>query len=461
MAVRTDSLSLLASFQSSYTDLVRYLARRTGSAESARDAAHDTWLRVADMARAGLGPQLQEEGEARAYLFAVARNLVIDQQRRDGLEHRHVARQAPYAHSPDVAESAMYRQAITAVEGALAALPERARHVFVRNRLHGEDQAALAAEFGVSRNMIERDMMLAMDRVQVAMEQWCGGGGTPPAHAADVLGAKGTAVATGPASASRAGRRRSLSALLGVAGVAVGGLGGWRWWQWAVPQWQQVASTGHGQTLRRPLPDGSILTLDAQSRVAMAYYAARRSVRLLEGAAFFEVAHQPECPFAVDVPRDPAAAGLPGDVRITVLGTRFGVERGVGGAVRVQVESGRVRVETLGGAGQPVRARDLGAGDDWQIDSRREVALGHLSDPGAAAGWRHGVVVFDSAPLAEVVERLRRYLPRPVEFDGAAAVLRLSGQVQIAQAEDFVRALPSVMPVGARLRNGRWYIQKI
>ena len=446
MAAGTEPFSLLASFQASYADLVRYLARRTGSAESARDAAHDTWLRVADMAREGQGPQLDGEGEARAYLFTMARNLVIDQQRRDGMQHRHAACQTPAPTAPDVAEAAMYRQAITAVEGALAALPDRARQVFVRSRLHGEDQAALAAEFGVSRNMIERDMMRAMDQVQGAMERWGSG------HAA--------------ALSARGGRRRSLAALLGMAGLAVGGLGGWRWWRLAVPQWQQTASTGHGKTLRQPLPDGSVLTLDAQTRVALAYYAGQRSVRLLQGAAFFEVAHDPGRPFVVDVPGDVPgdaddAGAAAGGVRITVLGTRFGVERAANGAVQVQVESGRVRVQTLDAAGQPVQSHELAAGDGLRTGGGRGAVLSRLPEPGAAAGWRHGSVVFDAASLAEVVERLRRYLPRPVDVDGAAAGLRLSGQVRIAQAEDFLRALPGVVPVRSRLSGGRWHVEAI
>ena len=202
----------------------------------------------------------------------------------------------------------------------------------------------------------------------------------------------------------------------------------------------------------------SVLTLDAQTRVTMAYYGGLRSVRLLEGAAFFDVAHDPGRPFVVDVPMDAAA---PRGVRITVLGTRFGVERGVRGAVQVQVESGRVQVATLDGEGQPGQTHELGAGDGLRMAAGQRAALSRLPNPGAAAGWRHGAVVFDAVPLGEVVERLRRYLPRPVDVRGAAAALPLSGQVQISQAEDFIRALPSVVPVRSRLRHGEWQIDII
>lgn len=425
-AAPSSSSPLLASFRDSYRDLVRYLARRTGCAEEARDVAHDTWLRLADMDLRGSPPPLCE-AEARAYVFTMARNLVTDRRRHDSVAQRHAQALPGVGQGvPDESEALMYRQAIDAVEAALATVPERARQVFLRHRVNGENQGALAAEFCISRNMVERDMMLAMDLVQVAMERWHGG-----------------------ASATvRQGRRRALSALLGVAGLAVPGALAWRWWRIAVPEWQQAAATGHGQTLRQPLPDGGSVTLDAQSRVQLAYYAAQRGAQLLAGAAFFAVARDEGRPFVVHVPRGQGA------VRITVLGTRFGVERLPGDAVEVQVESGRVRVEALDAQGQVRSAHALADGEVLRVEG----ATVRQRDGAPAAPWRDGLVVFADVPLADAIERLRRYLPRPVELDAEAARLRLSGQVRIAQAEDFVRALPSAVSVSTWLDAGRWRI---
>lgn len=441
------SSALLVSFRDSYRDLLRYLSRRTGNADDARDVAHDTWLRLADMDRRGERPVVCE-AEARAYVFTMARNLVIDRQRHAGVVARHALSERPWnaglgaviAHGPDECEALMYRQAVDAVEAALATLPERARQVFLRHRVNGEDQGTLAADYGISRNMVERDMMLAMDRVQAAMEHWHAAGHAPGAVAAH-------------GAAARKGRRRSLAALLGVAGLAVGGLGAWQWWRMAMAQWQQVASTGRAQTLRdHPLPDGSRVTLDAHSRVHMAYYAGLRRVHLVAGAAFFDVVRAPERPFVVEVLGDATR----GAVRVTVLGTRFGVERSAGG-VDVQVESGRVRVESIGPEGSVVATRELGDGQALRVQPGLPVAQA-ASPTHAAAAWRHGVLAFADTPLAEAVERLHRYLPRAVHVDTRAAALRLSGQVRIAQAEDFVRALPAVVPVQVRLVDGQWQV---
>ena len=436
--------ALLESFRTSYRDLLRYLVHRTSSADEARDLAHDTWLRLAELAEQGALPAVPEGSEARAYLFAMARNLSTDRQRRDGVALRHAAAfPARERASPDATEALMYGQAISAIEAALGGLPERARQVFLRHRVQGEDQSVLAAEYGVSRNMIERDMMRAMDCVQAAMERWHGG--------------TKAAVAPQPV---RSGRRRSLAALLGIGGmVATGGL---HWWREAMPQWQEALSTGQARLLRQVLPDGSVLTLDARSRAQATYYTASRRVRLLAGAVFLDVVRDVGRPFIVQTIAAPEAPDAP-RVRVTVLGTRFGVERLPDAGVEVQVESGSVRVETLDADGRVRDARTLSDGESLRVRAGPPGAAtaGVFEATGAAAdvaSWRHGVLVLSDMPLSAAVERLLRYLPRPVEVDPRVAGLRLSGQVRIAQAENFLRALPDIVPVRSVLSGDRWTI---
>ncbi|MDP9899245.1 sigma-70 family RNA polymerase sigma factor [Variovorax ginsengisoli] len=441
---------LLESFRLSYRDLLRYLAHRTGSADDARDLAHDTWLKLAELAQQGALPSMTEGSEARAYLFAVARNLCIDRQRRDQVAHRHAqAHPGSEAGGPDATEALMYRQAVTAIEAALAGLPERPRQVFLRHRVHGEDQSALAAEYGVSRNMIERDMIRAMDLVQAAMERW---------HASSIANAVPATPAAPTMAMRRGGRRRSLAALLGVAGLTAG-LGGWQWWRVAVPQWQELVSTGLGRSLRRVLPDGSVMTLDARTQVRAAYDAADRRVRLMAGAVFLEVVRDARRPFVVDVPGERAADGSGPTVRITVLGTRFGVDRLSGKAVDVQVESGRVRVDVLDAAGRVQGTQTLHDGEALRVfPGAAGGAFARMALATEAAAWRHGMLALSDMPLDDAVARLERYLPRPVAVDARVAGLRLSGQVRIAQAEDFLRALPDILPVRSTLEAGRWAI---
>ncbi|WP_406624390.1 sigma-70 family RNA polymerase sigma factor [Acidovorax sp. SDU_ACID1] len=308
---------LLHEFPLHYESLVRFLRRRLGCDEQAREVAHDTWMRLAERPAAGAEPI----GDARSYFCTVAANLHLDQHRRTQWLQSHLAQTADTGagatHAPDVADGVMYRQALAALDAALAALPARARAVFEAHRIHGECQAGIAARLGVSLGTVERDLAVAGDRVEAALHRWRGDKALPT---------------------SAKGRRKSLASLLGLGAVGVLGWQGWRHWQAQALQWQAAFATPRGQRLNRALPDGSLLALDADSRAEVAFDARRRAVRLLQGAAFFEVCAEAARPFVVDA----------GGVTVTVLGTRFGVELDPAGGVLVQVESGRVRVERGG-----------------------------------------------------------------------------------------------------------------
>ena len=427
----TFTRALLAGFDRAYADLLRVATRSTGSREEAGDLVHDTWLRLAEHAR-GLpaerhGEAPQAPRDAAAYLAVMAQHMALDAQRRRQRHGRYLDaavlhEQLAPSHAPDAADSVMYRQALAALEAALAGLPARGRAAFVAHRVHGERQPEIAARLGVSLNTVERDLIQAQACIEDALHRWRG---TRP----------------GSADTRRAGRRRSLGALLGLAGMGVGGSVGWRQWQLyrdTHVQWQAHWSSTRGQLARHGLPDGSSVLLDAQSSAEVRYFAVRRAVTLARGAAFFDVARDPGRPFTVQ------ARG----VRVTVLGTRFGVEVAAGAdgreRVTVQVESGRVRVEP-GAGGQ---ACELGAGQGLQVEGATVTQT--QAPPGDAALWRHGELAFAGSTLGEALQRLSRYAPFTLAATPEAARLPLSGRVRIAQARAWVRALPRALPVQVR-----------
>ena len=422
--------ALLSGFDRAYADLMRVAARSTGSREEAGDLVHDTWLRLAEHVRgmpgdkAGGATAEEAPRDATAYLAVMAQHMALDAQRRRQRHLRYLDEAAVHAqlapsHAPDVADSVMYRQALAVLEDALAGLPERSRAAFVAHRMHGERQPAIAERLGVSLNTVERDLIQAHACIEDALRRWRG---------------------RSPADAQRAGhggRRRSLGALLGLAGVGLGGAAAWQQWllyRQTHVQWQANWSSARGQQVRHGLPDGSSLLLDAASSARVQYFSARRMVTLVQGAAFFEVARDEQRPFMVE------AAG----VRVTVLGTRFGVDIEEGGQsgqrVSVQVASGRVQVQTLGADARSWQTHELGAGQGLRLE--RGAVVRTQAASGAAAAWRDGELVFADTTLGEALQRLGRYAPFELQATPEAARLPLSGRVRIAQAHAWVRALP-------------------
>lgn len=251
-------------------------------------------------------------------------------------------------------------------------------------------------------------------------------------------------------------RRRVLLGLA-LAGVGVAGLaGGNAWWQWrrAQPLFAQTWRTGPRQLLRVQLPDGDVgvelarmplthpgteLTLSARSALRAALYRNRRETELLAGEARFDVAHDAARPFVVHT-----RAG-----RVEVMGTAFTVADH-GRAVSVAVERGRVRFVPAAQPGQVVAAPPVELGVGEQITVRDGDPDGVVRRIAAAdvGAWRSGWLVFDDAPLAEVVPAINAFRDAPLVLaDAPTARLRLTGRFRATDERALLVALQAMLPL--------------
>ncbi|MFT3763137.1 MAG: FecR domain-containing protein [Pseudoxanthomonas sp.] len=199
--------------------------------------------------------------------------------------------------------------------------------------------------------------------------------------------------ANGRRHARRPMRRRLLAGVAAVAACLALAL--WLPSQWL--DWQADHRTDAAVS-RLTLDDGSQVALDAGSAIAVDYAADRRQVRLLRGAAWFEVAHGDARPFVVQ-----ARQG-----RIRDIGTAFSVQL-ADDATLARVSSGEVEVQA--GAAAPHR---LGAGQG--AGYRRDGVLFALADtaPDDVAPWRNGEILFDDTPIDQALRELSRYRAHPL-----------------------------------------------
>ena len=168
---------------------------------------------------------------------------------------------------------------------------------------------------------------------------------------------------------------------------------------WFVPDirlhMQADQLTATGEVRRMSLADGSMVTLDAESAIAVDLTTNARTIRLLKGRALFEVAPDKARPFVVET----------GDAAARALGTRFEVSR-YADHTEVTVIESHVAVRCLHCAAQ----RDeiaLAPGDKAEV-SDAGIQSGR-TDPATAAAWTEGMLVFDAVPLADAIEELQRY----------------------------------------------------
>ena len=196
--------------------------------------------------------------------------------------------------------------------------------------------------------------------------------------------------------------------------------------------------TGTAEQRNVLLSDGSIVHLGPESAIAVSYNADRRQVNLLQGEAFFEVAHDAGRPFTVKAQNTGTTdIGTAFDIRLSERDTDIAVKQGL------------VRVDTLA-ASNPASAR-LAAGDWARVDATGRMERGSIS-PEDIASWMRGQLIVKNQPAREVIDRLRPYYHGLilVEGDGLARQT-LTGVYNLADPIGALRAVAQAQ--GATLRQ--------
>jgi transmembrane sensor len=157
--------------------------------------------------------------------------------------------------------------------------------------------------------------------------------------------------------------------------------------------------TGMGDTRVVALKDGSVITLNTESQIAINFSDKERAVQLIRGEVTFDVAKDPGHPFIV-------AAG---ETRVRVVGTSFTVQRLRTSPIQVLVKQGIVEVSHLGEAGAPVlvhaNTRATTPVDRGPI-AAVPVAPGELQ---RELAWQDGRIAFEGQTLAQAAAEFARY----------------------------------------------------
>ena len=197
----------------------------------------------------------------------------------------------------------------------------------------------------------------------------------------------------------------------------------------------QTYATGRGERRRIMLADGSVLDLNAETRLSVRLTRSARQVELAEGQAIFDVTHDANRPFTV------AAAGR----IVRVVGTQFDV-RNRQGELAVTVAGGKVQVRPSSAATSG-RAFLLTPGQRLEID-RAGVEQLRAVDPQEALGWRIGRLVYRDEPLANVVADLNRQFMGEIEIsDPELGKMPITGVIVVDDQAAVVSRLSLMLPI--------------
>lgn len=198
------------------------------------------------------------------------------------------------------------------------------------------------------------------------------------------------------------------------------------------------------------LEDGTRVQLDVGTELAVRFDGDARAVTLRRGRALFDVAHDAQRPFTVDL----------GDSQVTVLGTRFQILRSPDD-VSVTLDRGSLRLD--GGTGAVARSERLVPGDQVGY-SRQDPSTWHKRrvDSAAETAWSRGRLVFRATPLAEAVREVNRYAnPKLHLADPSLSDLRVSGNFIAGDGDLVASTWAATLPLRVEKRSDEIVLRSI
>jgi transmembrane sensor len=255
----------------------------------------------------------------------------------------------------------------------------------------------------------------------------------------------------------RPGRRKRMSvAYAAVAALVLfGGVFlGWRgvtYWN-STYELHEVYETAVGERRQLNLPDGSIITLNTNTKIEFSFNKNVRTVFLEHGEGFFTVAKDESRPFRV----------YAGSRVVEAVGTAFTVQHTSGKDIEVMVSEGKVNFLQLAQQpddGQPAAESGrqtleqkavvndiipLAAGEQLTIgQEQQEIARDQLlpDEVEVKLAWRVGMLVFQGDSLETVLQEVSRYTTVKLEAEESIRNIQIEGLFRAGDIDGLLIAM--------------------
>lgn len=209
---------------------------------------------------------------------------------------------------------------------------------------------------------------------------------------------------------------------------------------WGVDRYQTMPGEQRGIVLK----DNSRVHLNSASLVAVAFTDKARQISLLQGEGLFDVAHEAQRPFIVQVRGS----------KIVAVGTRFSVYAKAD-EVTVTVLEGKVavvpeqeRVETADMTAIAEKASVLLEPDRRaRVDKSGKVSQVEVVDATKVTAWDRGLLILDGIPLRQAAQEISRYIAGSIQIAQDVPDYPVTGIIKIRDQETMLKLLAEVVPV--------------
>jgi RNA polymerase sigma factor (sigma-70 family) len=161
---RGRALSLDEAYRTHRDALLLYFQRNSVSRVEAEDLLQETYARYCSLENpAGIE-------NPRAFLFALARNALIDSKRRERVRSDFcVLERAEVASGDTIEREASRAQELARLRAAIEGLPLRCRQVLILHRFRELSHRQIAELLGITPAAVEKQMVRALKRCQDAL----------------------------------------------------------------------------------------------------------------------------------------------------------------------------------------------------------------------------------------------------------------------------------------------------
>jgi transmembrane sensor len=205
----------------------------------------------------------------------------------------------------------------------------------------------------------------------------------------------------------------------------------------------EIFSTEIGQMREVVLSDGSVVSLNTDSRIVVRFTTHVRAIDLVRGEALFDVAKNKHRPFIV-------AAG---ETRVRAVGTSFMVSRLPARPVQVLVREGVVELQRADAPEAPpvrasanIRATAAPGAPIATMTMPQEKLVRDLA-------WQHGSIALDNQTLSDAAGEFARYSEVRVIVDPAISGKTVTGLFASNDPVGFAKAAASVLGLHVQVKG--------
>jgi len=207
-------------------------------------------------------------------------------------------------------------------------------------------------------------------------------------------------------------------------------------------------SADFGQVREVVLADGSIVTLNTNSKVSVKFTKERREIHLLQGEALFDVAKNKNRPFVV----------VAGDMQVRAVGTSFTVSMLPSRPIQVLVREGVVELSHVTkGRTMPVRVSA-----NTQVLASRDVPIiaAEVSKTKIERdlAWQFGHIALDNKTLQDAANEFSRYSDVRIIVDPSVAKRTVTGLFVANDPIGFAKAAAAVLKLELEVGDGKIHL---